>query len=191
MLNRDHLNTVQETLALHGSCCASNWARWWDWPSMSVISSSSSCLAMRFSLVFFAIFLRDWTSSRSWLEVCLYAWSWDWRSRTDPGCDFSELVSSNLNTASRHDFSVVSLSSRCFAFFAAIYVGFVSQSSADLCVPSRLSPWNKQKQMKKQVDADDRFSMYISKEGQCVVNLILENKETQFKIVSSIIWPWS
>jgi hypothetical protein len=45
--------------------------------------------------------------------------------------------------------------------------------------------------MKKQAEADDRFTMYISKEGQCAANLILENKETQFKIVSSIIWPCS
>ena len=32
----------------------------------------------------------------------------------------------SLNTPSRQDFGVVSLSSRCFSFFAAIYVGFIS-----------------------------------------------------------------
>ena len=155
-------------LALHGNCCASCWASLWDRPSMSVIASRCSCLAMRFSLVLSAIFLRDRTSSQSWVAECLSARTWDWRSRTDSDNKFCELVwllvSSNLNTASRQDFGVVSLSSRCFALFAAIYVGFVSQPSADLCMPSGISPWNKQR--------DDRFCTCINKDDNYSVNSI-------------------
>ena len=93
---------MQERLALGGNCCASCWARLWDRPSMSVIAFSCSCLTIRFSLVFSAIFLRDRTSSRNWVVECLSARTWDWRSRTDLDNEFCELVwllvSSNLNT---------------------------------------------------------------------------------------------
>ena len=90
--NRQHFNTVQEKLGRPRSCSASSLATWWDYASLSINV-----------LYLWLILHRDWSSGQIWAEACLSAWISDWRSRTDSGDDFLELVSlSKFDTTSRY-----------------------------------------------------------------------------------------
>ena len=149
--NRQHFNTVQERLARPRSCSASSLATWWDCASLALISTNLSYITSINVLYLWLILHRDWSSSCIWAEACISAWILDWRSRTDSGGDFIELVSlSKFDTTSRCDFVVVSLPSICVAFSSGICVrgtnnGFVSLSLWQFFLAAVLSPWKRNK----------------------------------------------
>ena len=72
--------------------------------------SSTCCCTRKYASEFYRDFLSPSASCRITSDRCLSTWSWDSRSRTDSGNEFEELVpevvASNSNTTSRHDFGV-------------------------------------------------------------------------------------
>ena len=72
------------------------------------------------------IFIASLTLSQSWAEASLSALSWDWRSQTDWGSDYTKVVlhllvsSFNSLSSSRQDLGVISLSSRWFGSLSSL-----------------------------------------------------------------------
>ena len=85
---------------------------------LALKSSSACCCTRKYTSEFCRDFISPSTSCRSTADWCLSACSWDWRSRSDSGSKFEELVpailASNSNTTSTQDYGVFSLSTRSF-----------------------------------------------------------------------------
>ena len=85
---------------------------------LALKSSSACCCTRKYASEFCRDFLSPSASCRSTADWCLSACSWDWRSRSDSGSEFEELVpavlASNSNTTSTQDYGVFSLSTRSF-----------------------------------------------------------------------------
>ena len=85
---------------------------------LALKSSSACCCTRKYASEFYRDFLSPSASCRSTADWCLSACSWDWRSRSDSGSEFEELVPavlpSNSNTTSTQDCGVFSLSTRSF-----------------------------------------------------------------------------
>ena len=79
-------------------------------------SSSACCCTRKYTSEFYRDFLSPSASCRSTADWCLSACSWDWRSRSDSGSEFEELLpavlASNSNTTSTQVCGVFSLSTR-------------------------------------------------------------------------------
>ena len=78
---------------------------------LALKSSSTCCSTRKYASEFCRDFLSPSASCRSTADWCLSACSWDWRSWSDSGNEFEDLVpavlASNSNTTSRQDFGVV------------------------------------------------------------------------------------
>ena len=74
---------------------------------LALKSSSACCCTRKYASEFWRDFLSPLASCRSTADWCLSACSWDWRSRSDLGSEFEELVpavlASNSNTTSTQD----------------------------------------------------------------------------------------
>ena len=85
---------------------------------LALKSSSTCCCIRKYASEFCRDFLSPSASCRSTADWCLSACSWDWRSQSDSGSEFEELVpavlASNSNTTSTQDCGVFSLSTRSF-----------------------------------------------------------------------------
>ena len=93
-------------------------ARLLTFSSLALKFSSTCCCTRKYASEFCRDFLSPSASYRSTADWCLSACSWDWRSRSDSGSEFEELVpavlASNSNTTSTQDCGVFSLSTRSF-----------------------------------------------------------------------------
>ena len=93
-------------------------ARLLTFSCLALKSSSPCCYTRKHASEFCRDFLSPSASCRSAADWCLSSCSWDWRSRSDLGSKFEELVpailASNSNTTSTQDYGVFSLSTRSF-----------------------------------------------------------------------------
>ena len=85
---------------------------------LALKSSSACCCTRKYGSGFCRDFLSPSASCCSTANWYLSTCSWDWRSRSDSGSEFEELVpallASNSNATSTQDYGVFSLSTRSF-----------------------------------------------------------------------------
>ena len=102
--NWNHFRRVQETISWVPIMLARCLASLLTFSCLAFKSSSACCCARKYASEFCRDFLSPSASCRSTADWCLSACSWDWRSRTDSGSEFEELVpailASNSNTTS-------------------------------------------------------------------------------------------
>ena len=85
---------------------------------LALKSSSTCCYTIKYASEFCRDLLSPSASCRSIADWCLSACTWDWRSQSDPGSEFEELVpavlANNSNTTSTQDYEIFSLFTRSF-----------------------------------------------------------------------------
>ena len=111
---------------------------------LALKSSSACCCTRKYASEFCRDFLSPSASCRNTADWCLSACSWDWRSRSDSGSEFEELVpavlASNSNTTSTQDCGVFSLSTRSFYHLSWRPTGFSRYIQVTVARVSRNSP---------------------------------------------------